>query len=38
MSGLVVSYLRSETKGSRFESAASYVQKWAPCNNYLANV
>ena len=38
MRSLVVSDLRSETKGSRFESAASYVQRWALCSNCVANV
>ena len=33
---LVVSDLCSETKGSRFESAARYVQRWALCSNTLS--
>ena len=35
---LVVSNLRSETNGSRFEPDASYAQRLALCSNHLANV
>ena len=35
---LVVSDLYLETKGSRFEPGASYVQRWALWNNHPANV
>ena len=35
---LVVSDLHLETKGSQFQLAASYVQRWALCNNCWANV
>ena len=35
---IVVSNLRSETKGSRFDPAASYVQRWASWCNWPTNV
>ena len=36
---LVVSDLHSESKGSPVSSpAASYVQRWALCSNYPANI
>ena len=35
---LVVSDFRLETKGSRFEPAATYVQRWALWSNRPANV
>ena len=35
---LVVSDLRSETKGSGSSPAATYVQSWAVCSNRPANV
>ena len=35
---ILVSDLRSEAKGSRSSPAATYVQRWALCSNYPANV
>ena len=35
---LVVSDLRWETKGSRFESGCYYVRRWTLCSNRQANV
>ena len=35
---LVVSDLHLETKGSRFESGATYVQRWTLCSNCPVNV
>ena len=38
MHSLAVSNLHWETKGSRFESAGSYEQKWSLCSNCHAHV